>query len=153
LVAVYGLLKVADWIWYRTQLPVTFLNANWSGKWETHRYWGLSGNLIVRLPEPLPENEDFKADALIYYPIYSAWKTGQFVKMDFHGQFSPGSAASAGRSANTNPSGGGKLKFKGIVGNQVVEYAAIIDESRTRIAGGYLSTSPSDFGSFQIMNP
>src|SRR5262249_23952067 len=106
LVAVYGLLKVAGWIWYRTELPLPFLNANWSGKWETRQYWGLSGNLIVRLPEPLPENEDFKAEALIYYPIYSVWKTGQFVKMDFQWQFSPGSPASAGRSTNTLPSGG-----------------------------------------------
>ena len=153
ILALYVLLKVADSIWFRTQIPVGFINANWSGKWETQQYWRLSGNLLVRLPDPLPENQDFKAEALVYYPIYSAWKTGQFVKMDFQGHFSPDSPASAGRSGNTIPSGGGKLKFKGTAGNQVVEYVAIIDESRTRIVGGYLSRSPYDFGYFTISNP
>jgi hypothetical protein len=152
--ALYVFLKVADFVWFRTQIPVGFVNANWSGKWETQRYWRLSGNLLVRLPDPLPENQDFKAEALVYYPIYSTWKTGQFLKMDFQGFFNPDSPTSAGRSTNTLPGGGGKLKFKGIVGNQVVEYVAIIDESRTRIVGGYLSASPYyDVGFFHITNP
>ena len=153
LLALYVFLKVADFIWFRTQIPVGFVNANWSGKWETQQYWGLSGNLLVRLPDPLPENQDFKAEALVYYPIYSAWKTGQFVKMDFQGLFSPDSPASAGHSTNPIPGGGGKLKFKGTVGNQVVEYVAIMDESRTRIVGGYFSTSPYDSGYFHITKP
>jgi len=150
----YVIIKLADFVWFRTHIPASFVsNANWSGKWETQEYWGLSGNLLVHLPDPLPENQDFEAEALVYYPIYSAWRTGQFVKMDFQGHFSPDSPASAGRSTNTIPSGGGKLKFKGTVGNQVVEYVAIIDESRTRIVGGYLSTSPYDVGYFHITNP
>jgi hypothetical protein len=153
ILAFYVFLKVADCIWFRTQMPVGFVNANWSGGWETQEYWGLSGNLIVRLPDPLPENQDFEAEALVYYPIYSAWQTGQFVKMDFQGHFSPDSPASAGRSTNAIPGGGGKLKFKGTAGNQVVEYVAIIDKSRTRIVGGYLSTSPHDVGYFHITNP
>jgi hypothetical protein len=150
----YVFVKLADFVWFRSQLPVTFANANWSGKWETQRYGGLSGNLVVRLPDPLPENQDFAAEALVYYPVYSAWKTGQFVKMDFQGHFSPDTPSSAGRSTNAIPSGGpGKLKFKGTVGNQVVEYVAIITESRTRIVGSYLSTAPYDYGYFNITNP
>ena len=153
ILGLYVFIMTADFVWYRTQFPISFASANWSGKWKTQQYWGLSGNLIVHLPDPLPENQDFKAEALVYYPIYSAWKTGQFVKMSFQGHFSPDSPASAGRSTNTIPGGGGKLKFKGTVGNQVVEYVAIIDESRTRIVGGYLSRSPSDLGCFSITNP
>lgn len=153
ILVLYVVVKVADRVWFRTQMPVSFFNANWSGKWETQQYGGLSGNLVVRLPDSLPDNEDFKAEALVYYPIYSAWKTGQFVKMDFQGHFSPDKPASSGRSTNTIPGGGGKLKFKGTVGDQAVEYVAIVDESHTRIVGGYLSTSPYDFGSFYITNP
>lgn len=150
LLALYCGFKLADFAWYRTHIPVSFLNANWSGNWKTKQYAGMTGRLLVRLPDPLPEDQDFQAEALVYYPVYSAWKTGQFVRMNFTGYFSPDTPASAGQSTNTIPSGGGKLKFKGVVGNQVVEYVAVIDRSRTRIIGGYLSQSPNDYGFFSI---
>jgi hypothetical protein len=153
LLGLYMVVTLADFIWYRTQIPVSFQNANWSGKWRTELYSGVSGRLLVRLPDPLPEKEEFKAEALVYYPVYSAWRTGQFVKMDFTGRFDPDSPTSAGRSTNEIPSGGGKLAFKGKVGNQVVDYVALLDSSRTRIVGGYLSTSPYDYGSFWIRSP
>jgi hypothetical protein len=123
LLALYVVLKMADFIWFRTQLPVTLANANWSGTWETKQYFGLSGNLIVRLPDPLPVDEDFKATALVYYPIYSLWRTGQFVKMEFEGRFSPDSSSSGGRTNNAIPGGGGKLSFKGAVGIHMVQAA------------------------------
>ena len=44
--------------------------------------------------------------------------------------------------------GGGMLKFKGIVGNQVVEYAALLDDTRTVIIGSFLSRWPDDYGHF-----
>ena len=106
--------------------------------------------MLVRLPSPLPENEDFKAEALVYYPIYCGWKMGQFVPMDFTGHFSPDAPSSAGQSTKTIPGGGGKLKFKGMAGDQVVEYAALMDASRTHIVGGYLSRRPHDYGLFAI---
>jgi hypothetical protein len=154
MIILFVFVKLADFVWFRTQVPVTFVHANWSGKWESEEWFGFSGKLIVRLPDPLPENQDFKAEALVYYPIYSSWRTGQFVKMDFHGHFSPDSPATAGQSTNDIPgSTGGKLKFKGTAGNQVVEYVALINERRTRIVGGYLSAHPYDFGFFTITNP
>jgi hypothetical protein len=147
--SIYLLVKLTDFAWYRTQIPVGFRDANWSGSWETKGYGGLSGRLLVRLSDPLPENEDFKAEALVYYPIYSVWKTGQFVKMDFSGRYSPDAPTSAGQSTNPIP-GGGVLKFKGMAGSQVVEYSALVDETRTRIVGGYLSRDPYDYGLFFI---
>ena len=149
LLAVCLLVRLADFTWYRSQIPIGFRNANWSGSWETKVYGGLSGRLLVRLPDPLPEDQDFKAEALVYYPIYSVWKTGQFVKMDFGGRYSPGAPTSAGQSTNPIPAGG-VLKFKGMAGRQVVEYSALVDESRTRIVGGYLSRDPYDYGHFFI---
>lgn len=145
----YLLIRLADFAWYRTQIPVGFQDANWSGRWETKGYGGLSGRLLVRLPDPLPEDEDFKAEALVYYPIYSVWKTGRFVKMDFAGRYSPGAPTAGGQSTNPIPASG-VLKFKGTAGRQVVEYSALVDESRTRIVGGYLSRDPHDYGLFFI---
>jgi hypothetical protein len=153
LLACYLFVRAVDFVWFRAHVPVGFQNARWSGRWETQEYWGLSGRLLVRLPDPLPQNQDFRAEALVYYPVYSAWKTGQFVRMDFTGHFSPDSPMSAGQSTNKIPSErpvGGKLKFKGTIGNQVVEYAATIDDARTQIVGGYLSQSPYDQGYFHI---
>jgi hypothetical protein len=139
-----------DFIWYRSHVPVRFQSANWEGRWETRRYWGLSGRLLVRLPAPIPEDVDFKAEALVYYPVYSVWRTGQFVRMDFMGHFRPDSPSSGGQTTNSIPSGGGMLKFKSVVGNQVVEYAALIDDHATNIVGGYLSQGPDDRGHFWL---
>ena len=140
---------LADCIWFRAPVPIGFTNANWSGSWETKQFGALSGRLLVRLPDPIPENEAFQAEALVYYPIYSVWKTGQFVKMDFMGSFDADGVSSTGESTNPIP-GGGNLKFKGIAGDQVVDYTALINDTRTRIAGGYLSRDPYDMGHFFI---
>ena len=150
LLAIYVVAKLADYCWYRVQIPIGFHDANWTGKWDTEQYLGTTGRLLVRMPDPLPENTDFKAEALVYYPIYCPWKTGQFVKMDFVGNFSPDTPATAGKSTNRIPGGGGKLKFKATLGDQVVDYVAIIDESHTRIAGSYQSQAPYDYGFFWI---
>jgi hypothetical protein len=145
----YWVVKIADFVWFRAKIPASFLNANWSGSWQTHQY-GLAGRLLVRLPEPLPNNKEFKADALVYYPIYSGWKTGRFVKMNFTGYFSPDASSSSGESTVPSANKGGELKFKGVAGDQVVNYVALIDSDRTLIVGGYLSRTPDDHGSFAI---
>jgi hypothetical protein len=139
-----------DFIWYRSHVPVRFHCANWEGRWVTRQFWGLSGRLLVRLPDPLPAGVHFKAEALVYYPVYSVWRTGQFVRIDFMGHFRPESPTSGGRTTKPIPTGGGMLKFKGVVGNQFVEYAALIDELGTNIVGGYPSRDPDDSGHFWL---
>ena len=147
--AIYCVARVADYTWFQLRRPATFADARWCGEWRTSQYGGLTGRLLVRLPDPLPENQDFQAEALVYYPVYSVWKTGQFVRMEFTGHFTPDGASSAGKSTNKIP-GGGKMKFKGILGDQVVDYAALIDDYRILVTGGYLSHEPDDYGSFWI---
>jgi hypothetical protein len=147
--ALYLIVTCVDFVWYRTHIPVRFQSVNWEGRWETRRYGGLSGRLLVHLPDPLPEGVDFQAEALVYYPVYSVWKTGQFVKMDFMGHFHPGSPASGGQTTNSIPAGG-YLKFKGVAGRQEVDYTALLDDSRSIIIGSYLSRWPDDYGHFEI---
>jgi hypothetical protein len=153
LVVGYWAVKTADLVWFRAFVPITFQHANWVGAWRTNQY-GLSGRLLVRLPDPLPDNKEFKAEALVYYPIYSGWKTGQFVKMSFTGYFSPNASSSSGKSTVPSnvpvPNIGGELKFKGFAGDQIVDYVALIDSDRSLIVGGYLSQAPYDYGSFGI---
>jgi len=151
LLALIVIVRIGDYVWFRTQVPLRFTSANWSGEWKTQQY-GLSGKLLVHLPDPIPEDQDFEAEALVYYPLYSVWKTGQFVKMEFVGNFSPETSTSSGASENEIPGSRGKLKFKATAGNQVVDYVAMMDESGTRIIGSYISQSPSDIGYFFIQN-
>ncbi len=151
LLAVIVVVRIADYGWFRSQVPLRFTAANWSGTWKTQQY-GLTGRLLVHLPDPLPENEHFQAEALVYYPIYSVWKTGQFVKMEFAGNFSPESSTSAGITENEISGSRGKLKFKATAGIQVVDYVAMMDESGNRVIGSYVSKSPSDIGYFLIQN-
>ncbi|HCS53134.1 hypothetical protein [uncultured Rubinisphaera sp.] len=158
LLAIVIVARTIDYFWYQSQIPTTFQNTKWRGTWETEKY-GLTGRLLVRLPDPLPENEDFDAEAMVYYPAYSIYRTGSFMKMDFVGNFSPDSAASTGETKSDEitpegldimPKGGGKLKFRAIAGNQIVEYVALINEDQTRVNGGYISTMPNDYGYFII---
>lgn len=149
LVCLYLTAKVFDSVWFWTKTPTEFQNANWCGEWRTTRYGGLTGRLLVRLPQPLPVNQDFEADAVVYYPIYSVWKTGSFVRMNFTGHFSPDNPASTGETTNEIP-GGGKMKFKGVAENQTVEYAAVIDANQRVVTGGYLSKHPDDYGTFWL---
>jgi hypothetical protein len=146
----YCLVQLADYLWFQTHVPRGFQDANWSGRWQTEQYNGFSGRLLVRLRDPLPENQDFKAEAMVYYPIYSGWKTGRFVKMDFTGRFTPDAPTSAGQNQNVIPGSGGKLKFEGVVDDQRVEYTALLNKSRTKIVGGYLSSGPYDYGFFVV---
>jgi hypothetical protein len=139
-----------DFLWYRSHLPARFQNANWEGRWQTRRYWGLSGRLHVRLPDPLPKGVDFKAEALVYYSVYSVWRTGQFVRMDFTGHFQPDSPTSGGQTTDPIPTTGGMLKFKSVVGNQSIEYVALLDDVGTSIVGGYVSRDPDDLGHFWL---
>jgi len=140
---------VADFAWFRSQAPLRFAKANWSGTWKTQQY-GLKGRLLVELPDPIPENEDFEAEAMVYYPIYSVWKTGQFVKMDFVGNFALDSSTSAGMAEDVRSGSLGKLKFKATAGKQSVDYVAMMDEYGNRVIGSYVSKSPDDIGYFFI---
>ncbi|MFK7778664.1 MAG: hypothetical protein QM501_11220 [Gimesia sp.] len=151
LLALIVIVRIGDYAWFRTQVPLRFTSANWTGNWKTQQY-GLSGKLLVKLPDPMPENQDFDAEVLVYYPIYSVWNTGRFVKMEFVGNFSPETSTSSGVAENEIPGSRGKLMFKATAGNQVVDYVAMMDESGTRIIGSYVSQSPSDIGYFFIQN-
>lgn len=155
-VALVVTVRVADYIWYRIQIPAGFADANWSGRWETHQY-GLSGRLLVHIPDPIPEDVPFKAEASVYYPIYSFWKTGQFEEMEFQGEYSPDTATTGGTTPSEPgeardffPKKAGKLRFSGTAGDQVVEYVGIIDDFGSQIIGSYVSKSPPDIGFFHI---
>jgi hypothetical protein len=64
--ALYIVVMGLDFLGYRSQVPMRFRDANWEGHWATHRFWPLAGRLLVRLPDPIPDGIDFKAEAMVY---------------------------------------------------------------------------------------
>jgi hypothetical protein len=70
--------------------------------------------------------------------------------MEFTGHFQPDSPTSGGQTTDLIPTTGGMLKFKSVVGNQSVEYVALLDDVGTSIVGGYLSRYPDDLGHFWL---
>ncbi len=144
------LVGIADFVYYRASTPLNFYEANWAGHWKTDHVGLIRGRLLVKLPDPLPENEPFRAQALVYYPIYSVYRTGQFVPMDFEAEYSPDKASSSGAAEGPLHLPGGKLKFKGMAGQQVVDYVAIFGQQQRRIIGSYESQSPYDYGHFVL---
>lgn len=152
-----GVVQLADYVWFRTQVPIGY-RPNWEGTWESVPLGRFEGRLLVAIPDPLPVNEDFKAEALVYYPIYFGYRTGKFTKFDFTGRFSPDESATSGATPKVagrplgalENIGGGKVKFKGEFEGQQVEYSALLSPTRGRMVGGYLSESPRDNGLFTI---
>ena len=149
-IALLLLIGIADFFYFRASVPLNFYDANWTGRWKTEDVGWIRGRLLVKLPDPLPENESFYAQALVYYPIYSVYRTGQFVPMDFEAEYSPNKASSSGAAETPLALPGGKLKFKGMAGRQVVDYIAIFSDDQRRIIGCYESDSPYDYGHFVL---
>ena len=124
------------------------------GDWKSDRYMLTSGRLVVRLPDPIPKDQEFDVDSLVYYRIWSPYRTGRTMPMKMVGYLA------------TNQSGGGSnaaspvvvpqhytFKFKGgdDPSAQLIDYVATSDTEDTIIVGGYRSRSPHDLGRFALM--
>ena len=56
--------------------PDKYVNSKWTGTWQSERLASIKGNLIINMPDTFPVNKELKVDALIYYDIWSLYKTG-----------------------------------------------------------------------------
>jgi hypothetical protein len=43
LLAIYAVVKLADYCWYRLQIPIGFHDASWTGKWDCAKKLGKGG--------------------------------------------------------------------------------------------------------------
>ncbi len=153
LVAIYFAFPVVDRVWFAFRVPSDFYDAQWRGDWNSDRFKFVSGRLLVKLPDPVPKDQEFDVDALMYYRISSPYRTGSTVRMKMIGYL-----------ASDQSGGGGNadapivvpphytFKFKGGDGPsvQTIDYIATGDAHDTMIVGGYRSAGPYDMGHFAL---
>ena len=153
LLVIYFALPIVDRVWFAFRVPSDFSDAQWHGDWNSDQFSLVSGRLVVNLPNPVPIDQEFDVDALVYYRIWSPYRTGKTVRMKMVGYL-----------ASDQSGGGGNadspvivpphytFKFKGGDGPsaQTIDYIATSDAHPTMIVGGYRSAGPYDMGRFAL---
>jgi len=139
-------LPLVDRAWFGNHVPSGFVDAPWQGDWSSDAYPLVSGRLLVRLPDPIPINEDFTVDAIAYYHIWSPYRTGEMIPMTMAGRYEP-----ANFDTNEEEPGSFSFNFEGIGGrsSQTIDYIAS-GSPDDLIFGEYHSQNPHDVGRFEL---
>ena len=72
LLVIYFALPIVDRVWFAFRVPSDFSDAQWHGDWNSDQFSLVSGRLVVNLPNPVPIDQEFDVDALVYYRILVA---------------------------------------------------------------------------------
>ena len=151
--AVYFGLPLLNRIWFRFACPADFRSAPWAGTWQSESFSLISGRIAAKLPNPIPRDEAFTVEAIVYYDLWCPYRTGSCVPMTLAGYFGSDSsgAGSTGQTPVTVPPRL-TLSFKGGSGPsaQTVDYVATSDTQTSVIVGGYRSQGPYDMGRFGL---
>jgi hypothetical protein len=154
LVGLYFVVPLADRLWYGARLPSTHRDAEWLGTWQSDQVSFVSGRLLARLPDPIPRDQEFDVEALVYYRIWCPYRTGSFVPMKMVGYLPADESGGSGGNADSPVKVPARLtfKFKGEPGpqQQTIDYVATSDSGSTVFVGGYRSAGPFDMGHFTL---
>lgn len=153
LLVIYLSLPIVDRIWFALSVPSDFADAQWRGEWNSDEFSLVSGRLVVKLPDPLPKDQEFDVDAVVYYRIWSPYRTGRTVRMKMIGYFASeqlGFGGNADSPVIVPPHYRFKFKGGGGPSAQVIDYVAASDVHATMIVGGYRSAGPYDMGRFAL---
>lgn len=167
LLIVYVVVIGINEAWFRFSVGTKVWNSPWTGKFSSTKY-AVSGRLLADLPDPLPRNQKFEFDAVIYYNIWSMSLTGRYARAVFVGYVEEEGRASTGketRQIQVPRSFSFKLKESG--GSSFardISYTAHIGRKTVKsflfprphlggdayIAGGYIVGSGEDVGTIQL---
>ena len=152
LVVLYFAMPLVDRVWFSMRTPTKYTDAEWVGDWNSEQISLVSGRILAKLPNPIPRDEEFDVDALVYYRIWCPFRTGSFVPMKMVG-FLPSDDSGAGGGNGDAPvvvPPRITFKFKGGGGpyEQTIDYIATSDQQNTLFVGGYRSAGPYDMGGF-----
>jgi hypothetical protein len=153
LVAVYFALPIADRLWYAIKTPSKYRDTQWSGDWHSDQFSLVSGRILAHLPDPIPRDEEFDVDALVYYRIWNPYRTGCFVPMKMVGFLPSYSSGGGGGNADAPVVVPAHVTFKfkgGGPSEQTIDYVATTDSHTTMFVGGYRSAGPYDMGRFAL---
>ena len=148
----YGL-PVLDRAWYSRCVPPDFATTDWRGEWSSEYFRSVSGRILVILPDPIPRDQKFEVAALIYYRIWSPYRTGSAVSIHLDGFLSSDDSGGGGNPDSpvvVPPHLSLNLKGGLAPSKQVINFVAIVDPDCTAIVGGYRSLEPYDMGRFAL---
>jgi hypothetical protein len=151
-VFIFGLvLTCLNKIVFVSSIQDKYIDSKWTGTWQSERMGNVKGRLIINMPDTLPVNTDFKVDALIYYDIWSFYKTGSTKEIKLTCFFDNDDSSAGESKINTqnNKQLTFKAKFSDSSG-QRIEYSGVSNNSKTMILGGYKSYQPGDLGIFKM---
>ena len=152
----FVLIFLANEIVYRINIPNEFVDANWSGKWNSSEYKLVSGKVLTNIPSPIIENSSFKSQTVLYYNIWSIYKPGQIKVVEMNGTFGSGNFNGKSELGDKNlddfePFISNYFKAKVSFSNgQNIEYTGMKWLENRKIFGNYVSEYPSDLGEFEI---
>lgn len=147
--------NISNSIILKSSIPDKFKDANWKGSWKSGSFSLIGGKIIANLPDEIPNNEEFEVDAMIYYNVWSIYKTGGIMEFKLIGMLGSDNSGSGenivkdNRELKPSPSFNFKAKVFGS-GNQKIDYLGISNRNKTIIVGGYKSSNPDDLGNFKI---
>ncbi len=150
--AIWFFSSLIDHFWFIQQIPSDYADAQWSGEWQSDRVSIVSGRLVAILPEPIPRDEEFDVDAIVYYRIWCPYRSGSVVPMKMVGFLPSEDSSARGGNTDTPVVIPATFSFKGGDGpsEQTIDYVATTDEDATIFVGGYRSSGPSDMGRFVL---
>ncbi len=150
---------LANEINFYYQVPQEYRSANFKGHWKSSTVSFIGGKILADLPDPLPLNEEFEVDALIYYNVWSIHKMGKFQPFVLIGQLGDDQTAGSGQQASIDEAGfvsnkplinyNFKAKIQGET-KQIIDYTGVSDKHKHLILGGYQSLHPADMGNFVL---
>lgn len=149
------LFNILNSIVLKSAIPEKFKDATWEGKWKSENFSLIGGKIIAQLPDKIPNNEEFEAEAMIYYNIWSIYKMGGIKEFKLIGMLGDDNSGGGENKTNENlelkPSPSFNFKAK-VFGNenQKIDYSGIANREKTIIVGGYKSSNPGDLGSFKL---
>jgi hypothetical protein len=151
-IIVYSCVLFLNNIWYEFNIPRDFRDAKWEGEFVSAKH-PTSGKLLARLPDPIPRDQEFEFELVVYYNIWSFFLTGKTARADFVGYLSGKGPVTAG--AETRPSviprhfsfslKGGTTPFP-----HDIKYTATIDRDDQFVAGSYSAQAAFDVGYFSM---
>lgn len=150
-IIVYWCVLFLNNLWYESKIPRNF-DARWEGEFVSIMH-PTSGKLLARLPDPIPRDQEFEFEAVVYYNIWSFFLTGKMARADFVGYVGSKGGLTTGK--ETRPTVSPRhfsfsLKGGGSQFPHDIKYTSTFDLGDQYVAGSYSVQYGMDIGYFSL---
>lgn len=142
---------------YKSVIPKKYQYVYWDGVWKSSEFSFISGKMMVDLPYKLPLNVETNVDMVVYYNLWSFYHICGTKEFSIR-CFISDDKSTSGDLALTDTlkyevNKGKNIYFSAKISSdngQTIDYNGVINTNGTKIAGGYISKKPDDFGVFEL---